>query len=190
MTIPVMVFLLTASLYAATAQAQPPTKVMIFQPYTNKTILNSELIIAQRYNGNCSMHSLANQTRSDAWRCQASNMTLDPCFEDGIGLACIISPWAHKVAILELNTPLHTKENARIDTNMQPWALELENGQRCTFLSGATIMLNRQRVNYTCGNYFYNVLGDVDRSSSTWKVSLYNYQSKIISKVAVSIAWF
>src|SRR5262245_45054421 len=90
--------------------AQTPTKILVYQAFAKKNTLSPNLIVAQRYSGRCYSRSLAVPKRTDAWQCQASNMTLDPCFQDDVYLACVISPWSDKVAILQLNTPLNKSE--------------------------------------------------------------------------------
>jgi hypothetical protein len=177
--------------YTMLSWAMLPTKVMIYRAYTDH-ILNPNLVVTQRYTGRCLKKSIAVPERKDAWRCQASNLMLDPCFEDNDTFACIISPWSHKTAILELSQPLEDKSLAQEinTTSSQPWGLELANGQRCTFLTGASIVIAHQRVNYSCENYNYSILGNVDRSASVWWVNVYNFSHNMIDKLAITAVWF
>ncbi|MBA2653809.1 MAG: hypothetical protein H0U71_01930 [Gammaproteobacteria bacterium] len=176
--------------YAASLHAEP-TKIIIYQAYTQESALNSHLFVAQRYAGSCWTRSLANPGRSDAWRCQASNVILDPCFQDGNSLACVTTPWSHKATILDLDAPLHRKTALKIDAKTaQPWAVELANGLHCTFLTGASVIINNMRLNYTCDRYRYSILGQIDRSHTPWTVHLYDFHYKIITKIPVTTIWF
>lgn len=168
-----------------------PTQVKIYQAYSADNVLSSDLVIAQHYTGTCWVGSIANPGRSDAWRCVSSNLILDPCFQDGGNiLACVISPWNHKASLIETTTPI-TKKPVTINTkSAPPWALELEDGQVCTLLTGTTIVIGKDRINYTCTNDRYSVIGDVDRSSSIWTVKVYDFITKTARITPVSIAWY
>lgn len=190
MKIGIMISTLTTLLYLQLAEAELPTKLIIFNAYTQKDVLNPNLIVAQRYAGNCIARSIATPGRMDTWRCRASNMILDPCFEDTYSLACVVSPWSRKVAVLELNTPLVDSNKRKISTSGLPWAVELENGQRCTYLTGSSIIIRNQRVNYGCESYKYNIIGNLDRSTPTWKAMVYNYDNKSVDNIAITTAWF
>lgn len=171
--------------------ALPATKIIVYQAYTQSNALNPNLAVAQRYQGNCWRRSLANPARADAWRCQASDMTLDPCFEDTDSLACVATPWSTKTALLELEKPILKKNHRQVDVKTsQPWGLELANGQRCIFMTGASSVVHNMRVNYSCDSHSAGILGSVDRQSSVWSVSLYDYRTQKISKIPVTTAWF
>jgi hypothetical protein len=177
--------------YTSLALAQAPTQILIFQAFSQKNTLNPNLVVAQRYTGNCYRRSLAIPGRTDAWQCQASNMSFDPCFRDDTRLVCTISPWAHPVAILELASPLYGRSSkSNIDFKAEPWAIELQNGSKCSYLTGTSTMVNHQRVTYTCDNDPYNAVGKIYRSTSSWKVKVYDYNTKIIEVMAIKTAWF
>jgi hypothetical protein len=171
--------------------AQPPTKIILFKAYTQENTLNPNLVIAQRYTGKCLTRSLANPGRDDTWRCNASNVVLDPCFEDHNSLACINSPWSPRVAMLELATPLpkHTQTKAHVLLDHNPWGVELANGQRCTFLIGASSVINKMRLNYSCDLYHY-ILGDIKRRSPTWKALVYDFNKKTIQLMDIKAAYY
>jgi|688.fasta_scaffold681497_1 hypothetical protein len=190
MKIPLLVSALMTLLFATQLYASNPTKVITFKAYTDNNVLSSDLIVAERYPGTCIAHSFANPGRMDAWRCRASNMVLDPCYEDDNSLACIVSPWTHKVAILELNVPINPHSSKKVDMHHLPWALELEGGQRCTYLSGTSLAIDKLRINYGCEGYKYYVIGGIDRSSQTWTVNVYNFENRTVSKVPISTAWY
>lgn len=188
MAIWVIIFLL---FYLTTAIAESPTRVLIINPYTQENTLNENLIVAQRYAGVCLTHSLASPGRKNAWRCIASNVILDPCFQDHDNLACSTSPWSSKIALLEPRSALPPIASAANQlTASHPWAIELANGQHCTFLTGASSVINRLRVNYTCGSYRYHILGELDRSKSTWKALFYDFDTKTLTPVSIAIAYY
>lgn len=168
-----------------------PTQVKTFQAYSSENVLNPDLVIAQHYTGICWAGSIANPGRSDAWRCVSSNLTLDPCFQDGGNiLACVNSPWSHKASLIETTTPINKKSTIINTKTAPPWALELEDGQVCTLLTGTTIVIGNDRINYTCTNARYSVIGDVDRSSSPWTVRLYDFTKKTAKITPISTAWY
>jgi hypothetical protein len=168
-----------------------PTQVKIYQAYSADNVLNSDVVIAQHYTGPCWAGSVANPGRSDAWRCMTSSLILDPCFQDGSNiLACIISPWSHKASLIEATTPMPQKMTITVKTKSPPWALELENGQVCTLLTGTTIVMGNARIKYTCANERYSVIGDVDKSTSPWTAKVYDFTNKTARITSVSTAWY
>lgn len=181
-----LTFLITCFIPSLTFAA--PTQFMIFNAYTDENVLNSNLVVAQRYKGTCSTHSIANSARNDAWRCQASNMILDPCYQDDNTLACVISPWSDKAAIIETDKPI-IKIKRKVNYATQPWGLELSNGDHCTYLAGASILIDKKRVNYSCDRYKY-VIGEIDKSSSVWKVHLFNYSIQKYESFDITTVWF
>jgi hypothetical protein len=172
------------------AFSQTPTQIKIYQAYIKPNVLNPNLIVAQRYQGSCEVKSFSTGGRTDAWRCQSNNIIMDPCFQDGTTLACLVHPWSNKVTVIEPKEPLQKALAKQVAVTGLPWALELSNGQRCTFLSGNSTIVNQSRVNYTCSGYTYNIIGDVDRTSTPWTVNVYNTENGHIEKVAVHTAWF
>lgn len=69
-----------------------------------------------------------------------------------------------------------------------PWALELANGERCTLLTGATMVLAGERVNYGCEGGG-SVLGEVDRGALLWVVDFLPDDAVATDQVAVLVAW-
>jgi hypothetical protein len=178
-----------------TAQGKLGTAVRIFTPIGPGRRLQPAVVISSRVSGKCFAGSAASQGRPDAWRCMSGNAILDPCFE-GIEqgrpiLACARAPWSEQVVLLTLTDPL-----PRIDTKREafpaalPWALELANGLRCTFLTGATSGVAGMRVNYGCDDGKTWIIGDVDRSLLKWRVFLLSADKVVAEQAGVTVAWY
>src|SRR5271167_394008 len=95
--------------------------------------------------------------RLDAWRCFVGNYILDPCFSSshdrGIVL-CPDAPWLKTGVKIRLTKPLpHAHGNRSAPSlHAQPWAIELYGLRRCLFASGASTVVEGQRLNYFCGS--------------------------------------
>lgn len=180
-----------ANLNSVPVFAQPSTLIKIYKAYTQEGILNPQIIVAQRYAANCRSQSVANPARPDALRCLTSSLILDPCFKDGDTLACIASPWSNKATVVELASPADKQEKRNEPIHVKlPWALELANGQRCTFLPGASTAVNNKRLNYACTDSHFNIIGSVNQSEPLWKVTVYDLHRKALKEIPVTIAWF
>ena len=71
-----------------------------------------------------------------------------------------------------------------------PWALELRNGVRCVFLTGATAAVAGMRVNYGCIGNAQAVVGDVNRVLPEWRVFVDRGQGVDIELESVAAAWY
>ena len=170
------------------------TDVRIFSPMAG-TKLAPGLKATRPVSGQCFAASLASQGRSDAWRCTAGNAILDPCFETqppGGPLACAMSPWSSEVRLLSLAEPVPQSQANHGDQPLiarMPWALELADGSRCTFLTGATMAVAGMRLNYGCAGGA-SVIGDVHRGGPVWRVFERPAAGAIIREVDVLVAWY
>jgi hypothetical protein len=52
-----------------------------------------------------------------------------------------------------------------------PWAVELANGSRCVFASGASTVVDGRRLNSFCGRNRY-LFGSPDTSRSVWRIRM------------------
>jgi len=179
------------------AGVEPParsTAVRIFLPFAPDGRLRAGLAVAKRLPGACFAASLATQGRPDAWRCMSGNAIFDPCFEGHTGggevLACVTSPWSSHVAMLTPTRDLprgQANKGALLDA--LPWAVELTDGTRCGFLTGATAGAAGLRVNYGCGGAMY-LLGPVDRAGPRWRVFADSGSRLAAERVEIAVAWF
>jgi len=180
----------------AAAQGSHPasTDVRIFSPFAGSKLAQG-MTASGTDTGECFTASLASQGRPDAWRCSAGNTILDPCFETqppGTGpVACAASPWSSQVRLLKLSKPVPRNEANKEDLLASaPWALELADGSRCTFLTGATMAVAGMRWNYGCPNGA-EVIGEVNRGDPVWRVFVRRPTSgAIIKQVDVLVAWY
>lgn len=152
----------------------------------------------------CFQPSSFDPGRSDAWRCPA----WDPCFEvptDVPGeaeLLCVGYPWSgngdfnpRSPVHFEGSVPAH--EQYQLTDVSKPWALELANGLRCSFVGGATGVVDGARVNYGCDpeGAIKWVVGYPDQSTSSWRVRLLEMDQSLNTvlgseDVSVLIAWY
>ncbi len=171
-----------------TQVATADTQTILFQPFAEK---QTQLAKAS---GECWTSSSAT-SRADAWRCRAGNTIYDPCFVnhfvDKNKVLCARSPWDNALTELTLTKPLPIPTNPKLDiSKAQPWVIQLANGQRCTFMTGATRSTQGMRVNYGCiGGGF--LVGDPLRCKTTWEM---NYAQSIdpskLNRVKIAKAWF
>lgn len=180
--------------FAAAQQFPAATTVRIFTPF-NAGGLVVGLDSTEELTGSCFTGSIATPERPDAWRCSSDNAILDPCFQDILGdhttLACAQEPFSADVILLTLTAALPEPEASEEPAfSGLPWALELDNGQQCTLLTGATAPIAGLRINYGCSGGSL-VAGPVDRSLPAWRV-FYQTADRSLSldQVHVATAWY
>ena len=192
--------LLALGLSSAAALAQGGTQITdirLLTPFQPAGELVIGVASTGKVSGSCFAMSVASPQRPDAYRCNAGNALLDPCFvslDDRAPLACARDPWSANVVSLTLSAPLPS--NVKLATadpdyaqNM-PWALELANGQRCTLMTGATAPVAGMRINYGCPDGGI-VAGEIDRSLPLWRVFYQTANRSLsLSQVAVKVAWY
>jgi hypothetical protein len=179
---------------AAAQQAIEQTAVRVLVLF-NPGVLRPGVQIAGRVSGTCFAASLADQGRPDAWRCMSGNRILDPCFEGSQGslvvLACPDDPWSQRVVVLTASKELPRAESNKAGLHgAPPWALELSNGARCVFLTGATTAVAGMRANYGCTGGRIGIVGDVDRTLPLWRVFADDSARVVLELVGVRVAWY
>lgn len=180
------------------ALAQEPTvrtNIQYFLPFNAQGIVIG-IAVTGRTTGSCFAGSVADPGRPDAWRCSdTQNQILDPCFENPYHtapnvLACAQSPFDANVVLLTLTQPLPTGQANKVNPAAIPWSLALNNGARCTLLTGTSILIAGQRVNYGCTGGGY-VLGDPVRGPTVWRAHYFtDTRSSSTLMVDVVTAWF
>lgn len=158
-----------------TTTALVQTERIVFQPWAPGGVKDG-LTVEREVSGSCWSGSIALSYRSDAWRCSADSEILDPCISSPFGSGDFVicspgGPWGG-VTMLNLSEPL-TYEYANSDGPEYPgapWSVELLDGDRCTFLQGATGAVGDRRINYGCDSGVW-ILGDLDIGDG---VRLYN----------------
>lgn len=187
------IIVLCAALAAAADTTLASTHIKLFTPYGSAG-LSKALSASQTADGNCFAGSLADSSRTDAWRCTAGNVIHDPCFQNVMGdatsVACARSPWDAKVTALRLTSPLPSaqrQETSRDKT--MPWALELANGDHCALLTGATAPIAGMRINYGCPGGGL-VAGDIDHGQPVWRVFYQKEGAASLDQVGIAVAWY
>jgi hypothetical protein len=185
------VILATVACSSAVAQANPGTSASIYQAFTAH---GSVRLHAPSQAGYCWVGSLTT-SRRDAWRCFIGNYIHDPCFSSqydrGIAL-CPDVPWRKTGVRIRLTKPLpraygnHSAPSLRL----KPWALELYDGRRCLFASGASSVVEGQRLNYFCGTSSEGLWGFPYRRSEPWTILTAPIEATELSERAtVRHAW-
>ncbi len=153
---------------AICAAAVKPTQLLVFMPWTS-TGLQRGFGISSRVKGLCWTHAVSTN-RPDAWRCTAGNDIYDPCFVNPTHrdqVVCAETPFSRSLVFMRLGKPL--SENA---TSMarwkehkgEPWAIRLDNGDKCAAITGATDIVDGKRLDYACVRSGW-IAGFPDRSS-------------------------
>lgn len=108
------------------------TQVLTFQAYDDAGLL-PHLVRGASVRGACPGGSRILTGRFDAWRCQAGDASLDPCFSNHTGeeLACVGDPWAREATVVRPPSPLGRAGSNRNEPGGAPWFLELTDGERC-----------------------------------------------------------
>lgn len=175
-------------------QASVATVIRLYAPFAPGAV-RSGVEVSGRVTGECFAASLADQSRDDAWRCMSANRIMDPCFQgfeaSKMVLACPESPWSSRVTLL-----VPSKEPPRAQANRPgighglPWALELTNGTRCVFLTGATSAVAGMRVNYGCVGGSLSVVGEVDRTLPQWRVFVDAGKGVTVQMQGLAVVWY
>jgi hypothetical protein len=189
----VLLVVAAAAAVCGRAAAQPAvTRVRLLAPFGPEGLAPS-LTVSARVAGRCFAASLASQGRADAWRCMSGNRILDPCYEGhnaaGLLLACATSPWSTAIVVLTPSEPIRAPANRADVPGSLPWALELGEGARCQFLTGATAPVAGMRINYGCAKGA-SVVGPVDRSTPRWRVFYATAHSAVVEQRDVATAWY
>jgi hypothetical protein len=72
-----------------------------------------------------------------------------------------------------------------------PWALETTNGWKCRLATGATNVVDGQRLNYFCSGTQQGLWGAPNRGSEPWTIFAAPAQThKLNHTVSISDAWF
>ena len=168
-------------------QAQRATSVRTVRPFSNQGVgLRLHLSPAR---GSCWTTSEALPARTDAWRCMQGNEIMDPCFSAaGSDYAiCLRDPWDTSGVKLQLTQPLPAISRSASVAPEEPWAFELVDGQRCSFVGGGTDTIGSLRLNYGCNGG--DVYGRTDRTHRAWRVFFKRAGSRTLTRVEVRTAW-
>lgn len=176
----------------ASSIGQTPTRTVarIYSPFTPTGASRLPTVLRQ---GSCFAGSLA-ANRRDAWRCAVGNLLHDPCFKAAKSpdLICVSAPWSLTALRLKLTQPLPSSGNRRVPSlTGLPWALQLADGRRCRFITGATKVIGTRRLNYGCNIGPTALWGYPIRSRQPWVIYDAPSDATALTRlIAISNAWF
>jgi hypothetical protein len=188
---------LAAGLFVAVGSCSPAygageTTASVYRAFTPHGFIR---LHTQARSGYCISGSGATPRR-DAWRCFSGNYVLDPCFSlhrSSDYVICPESPWSDTGIKVRLTSPLPLRYggDASPTTRLHPWALELANGRHCAFSTGATNVVEGERLNYFCGRGTEEGLwGFPDRSSEPWTILIAHFEAtELTERVDIRRAW-
>jgi hypothetical protein len=121
------------------------------------------------------------------------NQIIDPCFSDpgnpqGNEVACPTLRDLTSDTVIRLRQALDPSYANKDNPGADPWALSIEGGAVCDFITGATDTVAGRRLNYGCSDKTA-LYGDPDRSSPLWKILQGTQGSAELAPVAVVHAW-
>jgi hypothetical protein len=173
------------------APAMGATAVERYTPFNADGSASSAIQITATRGGDCWTGSLAAQ-RSDAWRCMSRHLIYDPCFAaspDAITVLCPVhGPWDPRV--LELDGVALDASVANRD-RPSAWALQLTNGLRCGFLTGATSAIGNLRANFVCSPKVI-LWGEPNRRAGDWTIlagRISATKKRQLRRVTIAAAW-
>jgi len=167
------------------------TQVLTFHPFVS-TGPAPGITIGLKTTGDC-IGSIADGGRPDTYRCFLNNTEpghgniIDPCFKSPNGetyVLCFQSPWDHSA--LEVQPTSEATGNPLASDD--PWALKLTNGRECTYVTGATLLIGKMRLNYGCTNGA-QLWGNPDHSKSLWTIDYQANGSKSLVRVGIITAY-
>lgn len=170
------------------------TTVLIFHPWST-TGLQKGFTIYHTVAGNCWEHSLSTD-RPDAWRCMAGNSIYDPCFSGSPHndeVACADEPFSKSVVIMTLKGKPKFGDMPIVNglqPKGEPWAIQLTDGDKCSFSTGATDVADGERLNYECKGDKW-LIGSTKRTTQPWTIgSIVFPDKKHVKQAAIAVAVF
>lgn len=156
---------------ASPAAARIRTQATIFRAFNSA---GAPTIRVQPRSGYCFTGSAA-ANRSDAWRCFVGNVIYDPCFSSTRAPGVVICPnrQVNGGIRIRLTRPLPRRFANRRSPSLanRPWNIQLANGRRCVYSSGATNVIQGVRLNYFCPpGTGYGLWGIPNRRAQPWTI--------------------
>jgi hypothetical protein len=177
-----------ASHHAAQAAARSGTVVETFHAYDADG--NLAVRVADVGTGHCWTTSIAAPVPG-AYRCLSANTIFDPCFapprQSGpVQVACVPDPWsgAH---VLRVTGALPSGASVGGTRATRPWALELDNGQRCVAATGTVPEVHGVNLDYRCAHG--RAAGLVDARTATVTADYGDPRTGALRLVTVRTLW-
>jgi hypothetical protein len=125
------------------------------------------------------------------------NVIFDPCFSVTNKSRSVLcpteGPWLPAALKIKLRKklPVALGNKRRASMTGLPWALVTANGWKCRLDTGATNVVDGQRLNYFCTGTQQGLWGAPNRASEPWTIFVAPSQAhKLKHTVAISRAWF
>ena len=162
------------------------TRVVHVKPFLPSGGLAPGYMVASSAKGHCWTNSIASN-RPDAFRCVVGNEIYDPCFKNPAGtkVACIYGS-SSEVAIIRLTSKL---PKAMSGGTPHAFLVQLANGTRCEFETGATFVADGRRANFSCTDKSW-LFGHADTSTQPWRIRQGRGMHPNVKWVDISTAWF
>ena len=183
---------------ALTAAAGAPgavrTERLRYTPFAADGSLRGGLTVVNR-DGTCFTTSSLGPGRQGTYRCSTGHRLRDPCYLDPRSgadggppvVVCASEPWRDTVVRIVVAAGL--PDGAPAGRGGLSWALELADGARCVFGTGATNVVGGYRLNYQCTHDRY-LFGSPRRSSPTWLIrESRSIDGRGMRLVAIRRAW-
>lgn len=161
---------LAASPPAVDAQFQ--TRATVYEPFRNDGTVK---INVQSRRGYCWTGSLATN-RYDAWRCFVGNYIFDPCFSSDNAPGKVVCPNGTLNGGIEIRLtrglPYKYEDTGSPSIRGMPWDIQTLGGRYYVILTGATTVVDGQRLNYGCVSHGCNgaLWGGPRRHTEPWTI--------------------
>lgn len=169
-----------------TPTSPPLTTVRAFTPFDAAGHLR--IATGRLARGSCFAASAADPI-AHAYRCLAGNELLDPCFADPAApapstVACVTDPWSAAV-VVTLTAKLPTARPFGDGT--RPWALQLDDGRRCTASTGTVPFVDGVALSFRCSGGVYAAVVDARAASVT--VQYGPATATVLQRAHVRVLW-
>lgn len=175
---------------AAPAAARIRTQATIFRAFN---AAGTPTLRVQSRSGYCFTGSLA-INRSDAWRCLVGNFLYDPCFSSARARGVVICPNRQVNGGIRIRLtralPGRFANRGSPSLSRRPWNIQLVNGTRCVYTSGATDVSRGVRLNYVCGDNNPRYLWGVpNRRVQPWTIRSAPFMPQRFRQRLIRRAW-
>jgi hypothetical protein len=130
----------------------------------------------------------------EGYRCSAGNYLYDPCWAVKAAKAtvlCLAEPWLHTVAELRLTSA--PPAIPRVDSgSVEPWGVQLANGNRCALVQGAHTAFDGTVLDYSCTSGLALLRG-LNQKGAIWTArSVVDRHDKLADGPTekIAIAWY
>lgn len=163
---------------SALPQTSPPvlveTQVIYERPWDSSGQLGPSFKVTDRLSAECRASDLSGDP--ETLKCFGEDSIYDTCWPNASldSAVCLGDPWDQQVVLVEPvridEQSVSEKQAEPVGPTATPWALELSNGQQCTYRSGATGVVAGMRVNYFCGDESTAAIGELNKERQPWRI--------------------